>query len=572
MEFLVLVVLFWLPPVVILFKNVLWNLHLWQQKQYRVERFYNFIRWDHLPNNRDFLLTLLKYIVFSLTCTLVVSVYTSSIGVLIAYTIWAVEIFMLLEKVFSGKSESIRINTRNTVVLTLLSILVSFLIIIVSLPFASLQRENLILPGVNNANMYTIYDVYVYLGLSAIIALFLDIASPIITALIILITSPIGWFRNKVAVHQLNDKLSRYRNNIIVIAITGSIGKTVTKELLYKLLKDDYSIVKTGDVYTTIEELSYDITTQITAGTQILLVEIEPFKKGEVESICRIISPDISIITDIDVQHYGSFKNKQEYIEARLELIKGTNHNGSVIAPIDNKYILHYLNKFPGEKIGFSFLDKKSSKLNELFFIEIYKRSVEGYKFMFKSKDKISEYSTPMHRLSLVHQLVPAILAAKRTGIDEKTVREKVSKLADKFTNIYTLEGDDHTLLISTGNPDSNLKGVLAAVDYANNIKRKFKHGRIILLTDGVSELGKLKRKSYARLTEKLKQKVSIVVTTDPLLYTLLAHSYLDILSLKSRNVNELLFTTRTLIKSGDIIIVEGADSEEILNSLRSQE
>lgn len=572
MEFLVLVVLFWLPPVVILFKNVLWNLHLWQQKQYRVERFYNFIRWDHLPNNRDFLLTLLKYIVFSLTCTLVVSVYTSSIGVLIAYTIWAVEIFMLLEKVFSGKSESIRINTRNTVVLTLLSILVSFLIIIVSLPFASLQRENLILPGVNNANMYTIYDVYVYLGLSAIIALFLDIASPIITALIILITSPIGWFRNKVAVHQLNDKLSRYRNNIIVIAITGSIGKTVTKELLYKLLKDDYSIVKTGDVYTTIEELSYDITTQITAGTQILLVEIEPFKKGEVESICRIISPDISIITDIDVQHYGLFKNKQEYIEARLELIKGTNHNGSVIAPIDNKYILHYLNKFPGEKIGFSFLDKKSSKLNELFFIEIYKRSVEGYKFMFKSKDKISEYSTPMHRLSLVHQLVPAILAAKRTGIDEKTVREKVSKLADKFTNIYTLEGDDHTLLISTGNPDSNLKGVLAAVDYANNIKRKFKHGRIILLTDGVSELGKLKRKSYARLTEKLKQKVSIVVTTDPLLYTLLAHSYLDILSLKSRNVNELLFTTRTLIKSGDIIIVEGADSEEILNSLRSQE
>lgn len=572
MEFLVLVVLFWLPPVVILFKNVLWNLHLWQQKQYRVERFYNFIRWDHLPNNRDFLLTLLKYIVFSLTCTLVVSVYTSSIGVLIAYTIWAVEIFMLLEKVFSGKSESIRINTRNTVVLTLLSIFVSFLIIIVSLPFASLQRENLILPGVSNANMYTIYDVYVYLGLSAIIALFLDIASPIITALIILITSPIGWFRNKVAVHQLNDKLSRYRNNIIVIAITGSIGKTVTKELLFKLLKDDYSIVKTGDVYTTIEELSYDITTQITAGTQILLVEIEPFKKGEVESICRIISPDISIITDIDVQHYGSFKNKQEYIEARLELIKGTNHNGSVIAPIDNKYILHYLNKFPGEKIGFSFLDKKSSKLNELFFIEIYKRSVEGYKFMFKSKDKISEYSTPIHRLSLVHQLVPAILAAKRTGIDEKTVREKVSKLSDKFTNIYTLEGDDHTLLISTGNPDSNLKGVLAAVDYANNIKRKFKHGRIILLTDGVSELGKLKRKSYARLTEKLKQKVSIVVTTDPLLYTLLAHSYLDILSLKSRNVNELLFTTRTLIKSGDIIIVEGADSEEILNSLRSQE
>ena len=573
MEFLALVVLFWLPPVVIIFKNVLWSLHLWQQKQYRIERFYNFIRWDHLPNNREFAITLLKYIVFSLTCTLVVSVYTSSVGVLFAYTLWAVEIFILLEKVFSGKSESIKINTRNTVILVMLSVLVSLLIIIITLPFASLSREAFDFgTGIQNADMYAIYDVYVYLGLSAIVALFLDIAAPILTALIILITSPIGWFRNKVAIHALNDKLSQYRNNIIVIAITGSIGKTVTKDFLYKLLKDDFSIVKTSDIYTTIEELSYDITRQITAGTQILLVEVEPFKRGEISNICRIISPDISIVTDIDVQHYGVFKNKQEYIEARLELIQGTNHNGTVIAPIDNKYILHHLHKFPGEKIGFTLLDKKSSKLNELYFIEIYKRSVEGYKFMFKSKDRISEFSTPIHRMSLIHQLVPAILAAKRTGIDEKAIREKVHKLSDKFTSIYTLEGDEHTLLISTGNPDSNLKGILATVDYANNIKKKFNHGRIILITDGISELGKLKRKSYAKLTEKLKQKVSIVLTTDALLYTLLSHSYLDILTLKSRDVDELLFTTRTLLKSGDIIIVEGSDSPLILDSLRSQE
>ena len=81
----------------------------------------------------------------------------------------------------------------------------------------------------------------------------------------------------------------------------------------------------------------------------------------------------------------------------------------------------------------------------------------------------------------MIHELVPAILAAKRVGIDDKLIKEKVNKLNDNFTTIYTLEGDDHTLLISTGNPDSNLKGVLATVDYANNIKRKFNHSRIIL-------------------------------------------------------------------------------------------
>jgi len=574
MEFLALVVLFWLPPVVIFFKNILWNLYLWQQKQYRFERFFSYIRWDHLPNNREIALSNLKYIVFSITCTLIVSVYTSSLGVLLAYTIWSVEIFMLLEKVFSGKSESIKITSRNLSVLIILSVFVSMMIIMITLPFASLQREvgMATQPNINNSDGQAIQDVYIYLSISAILALFIDISAPIITALVVLLTSPIGWLRNKISVHQLNDKLSRFRNNIIVIVISGSIGKTVTKELLHKILKDDFSVIKTADVYTTIEELSNDITTQINAGTQVLLVEVEPFKKGEVAAIANILSPDISIITDIDVQHYGAFKNKKDYIDARLELIQGTNHNGAVIAPIDNKYILHYLNSFAGEKIGFTLLDKKSNKLNELNVVEIYKRSVEGYKFMLKTKDRINEYQTPLHRTSLINQLVPAILAAKRVGISEKSIKERVNKLKDKFTSIYTLEGDDHTLLISTGNPDSNLKGVLAAVDYANNIKRKFNHSRIVLITDGVSELGRIKRKSYGKLIEKLKHKVSVVITTDPLLNDLLTHSHLDILTLRAKDIDNVIFSTRTILKSGDIIIVEGANSEEILDSLRSQE
>ncbi len=578
MEFLALVVIFWLPPVMIFFKNALWNLHLWQQKQYRFERFLSYIRWDHLPNNRDLLLYNLKYFVFSLVCTLVISIYSSSLGVLFAYTIWSLEIFLLLEKVFSGKSETIKVSVRSLTILLLLAAGVVTLIITLTLPFADLQRESgmgqpHILPNfIKPSSEYAIQDIYVYLSLSTIFALFIDLASPIITAVIVLLTSPIGWIKAKLSILRLKDKISRYRNNLTIVAVTGSIGKTVTKELLIKILKDEYSILKTADIYTTIEELSNDITEKLSETTQVLLVEIEPFKKGEIAQISKILEPDISIITDIDVQHYGAFRNKKDYIDARLELIEGTNPNGAVIATIDNKYILHYLNSFKGQKIGFSFLNKKSNQLNELNNVEIYKRSIDGYKFMLKSKNGIAEYSTPIHRTSLLHQLVPAILAAKKLGLTEKTIKEKVSKINDKFTNIYSLEGDDHSLLISSGNPDSNLKGVLAAVDYANNIKKKFNHPRIILISDGVSELGKIKRKSYAKLIEKLKHKVSIVVTTDPLLYDLIAHSYLDILTIKAKNTSDTIFTTRTLLKSGDIIIVEGKDSEEILASLRSQE
>jgi UDP-N-acetylmuramoyl-tripeptide--D-alanyl-D-alanine ligase len=573
MEFLVLVVLFWMPPVLILFKNIIWNLHLWHQKQYRLERFYSFIRWDYLPNNRDKNLTLLKFLIFSLTCTLLVSVYASSIGVLLAYVIWSVEIFLLLERIFAGKSEELNLNYRNLIILFLIGLSLAIAIVMLSIPFALIDRSAVnFLVSDPNASAKSIQDIYIYLGLSAILALFLDIASPIVTAFFVFITSPIGWIANKIAVHKLHDRLSRFRNNIIVIAITGSIGKTVTKEFLYKLLKDNFSIVKTSDIYTTVEELSFDITNKINGGTQVLLVELESFKKGEIKNICKVLSPDISIITDIDIQHYGVFKSKKDYIEARLDIIEGTNHNGTVIAPIDNKFILHYLNNFRGEKVGFSFLNKKASKLSELIQVEIYKRSVEGYKFMLKTTDRISEYQTPIHRTSLIHQLVPSIVVAKKLGLNEKSIKEKTNKITDRFTNIFTLEGDEHSLLISSGNPDSNLKGVLAAIDYACNISRKFKHTRIILITDGVSELGKLKKKAYGRLVEKLKDKVSIVITTDPLLHQLFTKSHLNLLTFKAKNTEETIFSARTLLKSGDIIVVEGKDSSQILSSLRSEE
>lgn len=129
MEFLVLIALFWLPPVVIFFRNIIWNLHLWEQKQYRLDRFISFIKWDYQPRNRNIKIYNIKFLVFSLTTTLVVSIYSSSIGVLLAYAIWVLEIFTILSKVFSGESEKITLNIRNFLSLLILEHSQAFLLL-----------------------------------------------------------------------------------------------------------------------------------------------------------------------------------------------------------------------------------------------------------------------------------------------------------------------------------------------------------------------------------------------------------------------------------------------------------
>jgi len=106
-----------------------------------------------------------------------------------------------------------------------------------------------------------------------------------------------------------------------VIAITGSNGKTTTKELLSHILKTKYSIYKSYK--NTNNEIGVPLNFLKVQKEDITILELGMNHKGEIRELSKIIKPDISLITNIGTAHIGNLGNQKNIYEAKMEILDG---------------------------------------------------------------------------------------------------------------------------------------------------------------------------------------------------------------------------------------------------------
>jgi MurE/MurF fusion protein len=132
-------------------------------------------------------------------------------------------------------------------------------------------------------------------------------------------------------------KIYRQNINTKIIAITGSCGKTTLKELLGGSLK------KISKVSTSLKSYNnkYGVPLSlfnINQKDQYGVLEIGMDKKGEIDSLSKIIQPDVSVITNINYAHAKNFKNIKQIALAKSEIINNTKNNGSIVLNADDHF------------------------------------------------------------------------------------------------------------------------------------------------------------------------------------------------------------------------------------------
>ncbi len=121
------------------------------------------------------------------------------------------------------------------------------------------------------------------------------------------------------------------------IAITGSVGKTTTKELTLQLLSKKYKTHGTYKNYN--NEIGVPLTVlSAKKDTEILVIEAGMNHLGELERISRCIEPDISVITKIGTSHIGNLGSKENIAKAKMEIVLGMKKK-YVLIPKDEPYL-----------------------------------------------------------------------------------------------------------------------------------------------------------------------------------------------------------------------------------------
>jgi len=115
---------------------------------------------------------------------------------------------------------------------------------------------------------------------------------------------------------------NRKANNLKVIGITGSNGKTIVKEWLYQLLAADFNIVRSPKSFNSQIGVPLSVW-QINHEHNLAIIEAGVSRKGEMATLADIISPSIGILTNIGEAHAEGFENKTEKLTEKLKLFTG---------------------------------------------------------------------------------------------------------------------------------------------------------------------------------------------------------------------------------------------------------
>lgn len=310
-----------------------------------------------------------------------------------------------------------------------------------------------------------------------IIAYVLMALTPVLMLLIDLINKPINAVINQKYINEAK-KIIDDMPNLVVIGVTGSYGKTSTKNFLYKLLSAKYNVLMTPQNYNTTLGVTRTIRNELKATHEIFICEMGATRKNDIKEICDIVKPKYGVVTSVGPQHLESFKTIENVVKTKFELIDSLPDDGIAFLNYDNKYIKN--NKLKRSKITYG-VEKTKGK--DYLAYDIVATD-KGLSFKMKGEDN-QEYvfNTKVLGKHNIVNIAGCIAVASKLGIPMKTLVQRV-KLIEPVEHRQQLIESGSDLIIDDAY-NSNPSGAKSALETLDMFD-----GEKILITPGMIELG----------------------------------------------------------------------------------
>lgn len=287
--------------------------------------------------------------------------------------------------------------------------------------------------------------------------------------------------------------------NPIVIGITGSFGKTSTKNILNHILSSVSSSMTTARSINTLMGITRVIREELKPSYKYFIVEVGTSKKGRIRKICNLIKPQYGILTAVGSAHFESFKSKDAIAREKFDLIKSViNNDGAYIINsdlVDEKYI----NKYHTVATDF-----KTSDISV---------SSNGIKFKLEYNKQKYTISAPVFGIHQAQNISLAFIMALKLGIPADTIIAALKTLPQTEHRLEVKQQDNLTIIDDAFN--SNISGFKSALSTLH-ILAKEKKGRAILITPGMVELGREHNAQHIEVANMALDTCDIVIAVVP--------------------------------------------------------
>lgn len=315
--------------------------------------------------------------------------------------------------------------------------------------------------------------------------------------------------------------------NLLVIGITGSYGKTSTKEFLAAILEEKFTkdkVLKTKEHQNSEIAISRTILKELKSAHEVFIVEMGAYNKGGIKLLADIVRPKIGIVTGVNEQHLSTFGSMENLLSAEggKELVESLPQDGMAFFNANNKYCV---NLYRETKIKKYLYGKEAKSFGE-------------------------------------ENLLGAKAVAKELGMNKEEIEKAVQKIKNKLPGIELKKGIGGITVIDASY-SINPTGIMAHLEYLKRFP-----GKKIVVMPCLIELGSASKKIHKKIGHKIAEvcDLAIITTADRFREIRDGAGQIAVLIEKPKDILEKIENQNVTRKEPVTLLLEGRVPELIVN------
>ena len=517
-----------------LIRNLLFQVALWQLKEYRFDRVLVHLR--ETRQGRQLFLSPLSLIKVFLIGSYVFVVFNESYLSIYYWCIFFVYLFSAIQVLRENFLNQQRIPTftPKALLMCIITIVIAFLFYAV--------------PIVDRFLWLLLIDKILYL---------------IVALLVFALSFPTEIFRD-IQVNKARQKIKQFKK-LLVIGVTGSYGKSSTKDYTAQILGSKFTILKTQGTNNTPIGIAQTILRKLNPGTEIFVVEMGAYGRHEIAGMCAIVRPKIGILTAVNDQHLALFGSLENTKKTKYELIESLPKDGIALFNGNNPNVRALYKNTKKNKILYGTTNAEMLDARPDIFADTIVVRKTSISFTVHIKDKTMRLEVPLLGAHSIENILPGIYIADHLGMGEDEIKKAVSVLSPlPKTMIYHKLQNGVTIIDDTFN--ANPDAIIAALNYAKIYKRKK-----ILVLQPMIELGKKTNDEHYRVAKEIARICDLVMLTNRNYFPSIKKG---IDESKSKCKIEIFQPSQAAeylashTKNGDIVIFEGKEAAYVIEKL----
>ena len=345
--------------------------------------------------------------------------------------------------------------------------------------------------------------------------------------------------------------------NLKVVGVTGSVGKTSTKDIIANVLSEKYKVLKTEGNNN--NHIGLPFTILRLQDEEIAVIEMGMNHLGEISYLTKIAKPDIAVITNIGTSHIGNLGSRENILKAKLEILEGMDKKKIVINN-DNDLLNKWYLKNKGDIEIHTFGIKNESE----FKAKNIKLEENSSEFTCENKNEKINIEVPVGGEHFILNALCGLTVGKLLNLNNEEIKNGIKgfKLTAKRMEINHLKNN---ITIINDSYNASYESMKASI---SNLKNMNGERKIAVLGD-MFELGDFSEKLHKEVgTEIYKNKIDKLYLIGN--YSKFIGEEAEKEGYKKENIfyfenkDELFNNLKNNLKSGDVILIKASNGMKL--------